>query len=154
MFHPIPVSGGADRTYANNIMTVGDAASQVKPTTGGGIVFSLVCGRIAGETAAKAIHNDDSSAKRLMEYETSWRELIGFDLRAMSYLRRLLYRLPDRNLDRIFGIASELRADEILNRTPDIDFQGKTLLSLARDPRLFTTLLSASVLSVPSLIRS
>jgi len=154
MFHPIPVSGGADRTYANNIMTVGDAASQVKPTTGGGIVFSLACGRIAGETAAKAIHDDDSSAKRLKEYETSWHELIGFDLRAMSYLRRLLYRLPDRNLDRIFSIASELRADEILNRTPDIDFQGKTLLSLARDPRLFTTLLSASVLSVPSLIRS
>jgi hypothetical protein len=71
----------------------------------------------------------------------------------MSYLRRFLYRLPDRNLDHIFGIANELRADEILNRTSDIDFQGKTLLSLARDPRLFTTLVSASILSIPSLIR-
>jgi geranylgeranyl reductase family protein len=153
-FHPIPVGGGAKRTYTDNIMTVGDAASQVKPTTGGGIVFGLACGRIAGETAARAIRSEDLSAQRLKEYETRWREIIGFDLRAMSYLRRLLYRLPDRNLDRIFGIADELGADQILNRTADIDFQGKTLLALAHDPRLFTTLLSASILSVPSLVRS
>jgi len=153
-FHPIPVGGGANRTYTDNMMTVGDAASQVKPTTGGGIVFGLACGRIAGETAARAIGDQDLSAARLREYETSWRELIGFDLRTMSYLRRLMYRIPDRSLDRIFGIANELGAEEILNRTPDIDFQGRTLLGLARDPRLFITLLSASILSVPSLVRN
>jgi len=152
-FHPIPVGGALNRTYADNVMAVGDAASQVKPTTGGGIVFGLACGRIAGETAAAAIRSGDLSAERLVEYERSWRRLIGFDLRAMSYLRRLLYRLPDRNLDRIFNIASDLGADEILNKASDIDFQGRTLLGLARDPRLFITLLSASILSVPSLVR-
>jgi digeranylgeranylglycerophospholipid reductase len=153
-YHPIPVGGALNRTYTDNVMAVGDAASQVKPTTGGGIVFGLACGQIAGQTAAKAIRNGDASAEHLREYESSWRELIGFDLRAMSYLRRLLYRLPDRNLNRIFGIANDLGADGILNRTPDIDFQGRTLLGLARDPRLFITLLSASILSVPSLVRN
>jgi len=152
MYHAIPVGGAANRTYSDNVMAVGDAASQVKPTTGGGIVFGLVCGRIAGETAVGAIRDGNVSAARLGEYETLWRRMIGFDLRAMSMLRRLLYRLPDRNLDRIFGIANELNADEILNKTSDIDFQGRTLLSLARDPRLFLTLLSASILSVPSLM--
>jgi geranylgeranyl reductase family protein len=152
-YHPIPVGGALNRTYTDNIMTVGDAASQVKPTTGGGIVFGLACGRIAGETAAKAVIDQDPSAERLKEYEISWRRLIGFDLRAMSYLRRLLYRLPDTNLNHIFSVANALGAEQILNRTPDIDFQGKTLLGLARDPRLFITLLSASVLSVPSLLK-
>jgi geranylgeranyl reductase family protein len=154
VYHPIPVGGAVNRTYADNILAVGDAASQVKPTTGGGIVFSLACGRIAGETTAKAVRNGDASAARLREYETLWRRLIGFDLKAMSLLRRVLYRLPDRNLDRIFSIANELNADEILNKSSDIDFQGQTLLSLARDPRLFVTLLSASILSVPTLIRN
>jgi len=153
-FHPIPVGGARDRTFTDNIMTVGDAASQVKPTTGGGIVFGLACGRIAGATAVTAVRSEDYSAQCLKEYENSWRDLIGFDLRAMSYLRRLLYRLPDPNLDRIFSIANELGADYILNRTSDIDFQGRTLLALARDPRLFITLLSASILSVPSLVRN
>lgn len=154
MYHPIPVGGAARRTYAEGIMTVGDAASQVKPTTGGGIVFGLACGRLAGETATRAIRSGDTSARLLKEYDQSWRNLIGFDLNAMSWLRRLLYRVPDRQLDRIFSVSRELKADEILNRTADIDFQGKTLLSLARDPRFFITLLSASVLSVPSLIRA
>jgi digeranylgeranylglycerophospholipid reductase len=152
MYHPIPVGGARSRTYANNIISVGDAASQVKPTTGGGIVFGLACGRIAGETAADAVKIGDVSASRLSSYEKAWRQLIGLDLSAMSWLRRLLYRLPDRQLDRILRIATELKADEILNKTADIDFQGRTLISLARDPRLFLTLLSASVLSVPSLI--
>lgn len=154
MYHPIPVGGASKRTYADSVLAVGDAASQVKPTTGGGIVFGLACGRLAGETAAQAIRDGDTSAARLSEYEKRWRRLIGFDLTAMSWLRRLLYRLPDRHLDRIFGISGDLSADDVLSRTSDIDFQGRTLLSLARDPRLFITLLSASVLSVPSLIGS
>lgn len=130
-YHPIPVGGAVNRTYTDNILAVGDAASQVKPTTGGGIVFGLACGQIAGETAAKAVLDLEFSASRLEEYEIRWRRMFGFDLRAMSWLRRLLYRLPDRNLDRIFNIAQELGADQILNTTNDIDFQGRTLLSLA-----------------------
>jgi digeranylgeranylglycerophospholipid reductase len=154
MYHPIPVGGATSRTYADNILAVGDAASQVKPTTGGGIVFGLACGRIAGQTAARAVENRNVSATNLRTYQNAWRRLIGLDLTAMSWLRRLLYRLPDQQLDRIFRISAELRADDVLNRTADIDFQGRTLLSLARDPRLFITLVSASVLSVPSLIET
>jgi magnesium-transporting ATPase (P-type) len=110
-------------------------------------------GQVYQKGAADAIRNGDFSAKYLRAYENSWRQLIGFDLKAMAYLRRLLYRLPDENLDRIFGLANDLGADKILNTSPDIDFQGRTLLGLARDPRMFITLLSASVLSAPSLIR-
>ncbi len=152
-YHPIPVGGASHRTFTDGALSVGDAASQVKPTTGGGIVFGLMCGRIAGETAATAIRISDTSADRLSSYEKKWRQLIGFDLAAMSWLRRMLYQLPDRYLDQIFAVSHELKTDEILSRTADIDFQGRTLLSLARDPRLFITLLSTSVLSAPSLLR-
>jgi digeranylgeranylglycerophospholipid reductase len=152
IYHPIPVGGATDRTYADGVLTVGDAASQVKPTTGGGIVFGLICGKIAGETAASAILAGNTSADRLSAYEERWRKVIGFDLAAMSWLRKMLYQLPDRYMDRIFAVSRELKTDEILNRTADIDFQGRTILSLARDPRLFITLLSASLLSAPSLL--
>jgi flavin-dependent dehydrogenase len=131
---------------------VGDAASQVKPTTGGGIVFGLACGRLAGQTAAEAIISGDISPSSMKRYEVSWRKLIGFDLKLMGWLRRLMYRMPDQHLNRIFSMSNELRTDEVLGRTSDIDFQGRTLLSLSRDPRLFLTLLSASALSLPSLI--
>jgi digeranylgeranylglycerophospholipid reductase len=151
-YHPIPVGGALSRTYADSVLAVGDAASQVKPTTGGGIVFGLACGQIAGETALEAVQAGDSSSSRLRLYEEKWRQLIGFDLNAMSWLRKMLYRIPDRYLNRIFTVSRGLRTDEILNRTADIDFQGRTIFSLARDPRLFVTLLSASLLSAPSLL--
>ncbi len=151
-YHPIPVGGARLRTYTDGVLTVGDAASQVKPTTGGGIVFGLACGRLAGITAAEAIRSEDTSAAFLSTYERKWRGLIGFDLAAMAWLRGMLYRLPDRYLDRIFTVSRELRTDEILNRTADIDFQGRTILSLSRDPRLLITLLSAALLSTPSLL--
>jgi flavin-dependent dehydrogenase len=152
MYHPIPVGGAKQRTYSDGILTVGDAASQVKPTTGGGIVFSLVCGKIAGKTAAKGVQLGDTSSTYLRGYERSWRKLLGFDLAVMTWLRKLLYRLPDSRLDRIFGAFAELNVDDVLNRTGDIDFQGRTLLSLGRDPRLVVALLSASILSAPSLL--
>jgi digeranylgeranylglycerophospholipid reductase len=152
MYHPIPIGGAAKRTYTDGILSVGDAASQVKPTTGGGIVFGLLCGKIAGETAARAVRVGDVSADYLSAYEEKWRRMIGFDLAAMSWARRMLYQLPDRYLDRIFTVSREMRTDEILTKASDIDFQGRTVLSLARDPRLLITLLSASILSVPSLL--
>ena len=151
-FHPIPVNGGVGQTYSDSFLAVGDAASQVKPTTGGGIVFGLACGRLAGQTAARAIRDGDTSSSSLKGYEDSWRRLIGFDLKAMSLLRRLVYGMPDRYLNRIFEISKEFRTDEVLGRASDIDFQGRILLSLARDPRLFISLLSASVLSMPSYV--
>jgi len=153
-YHPIPIDGGANQTFSEGILAVGDSASQVKPTTGGGIVFGLACGTIAGETAARAVEERDTTSRSLSSYEKRWRDLIGFDLNTMSKLRRLLYGLPDRQLNWIFNVSRELHVDQILNRTGDIDFQGRALASLARDPRLFLTLVSASLLSIPSLLRN
>lgn len=152
-YHLIPVGGARDRTYSDAFLTVGDAASQVKPTTGGGIVFGLACGRLAGQTAAKAILNGNTSSSVLKSYEDAWRRLLGFDLRVMTSLRRLLYGIPDKHLNRIFSISNEFRTDDVLAKTSDIDFQGRVLLSLARNPRLFVTLLSASALSLPTFAR-
>ena len=154
VYHPIPIDGAKQRTYANGILTVGDAASQVKPTTGGGIIFSLICGKIAGKIASRAVELEDISDKYLCNYEKSWRKLLGFDLTVMRWLRKLLYRLPDQRLDKIFNTLRELGVDDILNQTDDIDFQGKALLSLARDPRMIVALMSASILSAPSLLCS
>jgi len=154
MYHPIPVGGTRAKTYADRFLSVGDAAAQVKPTTGGGIVFGLICGKIAGETAVTAVRDENFSSLAMKKYEDAWRSVIGFDLSAMTFLRRLLYRIPDKHLNKLFDLSNELRIDDVLSKTSDIDFQGQTLFGLARDPRLFLAFLSMSVLSIPSLIRS
>jgi flavin-dependent dehydrogenase len=40
-YHAITLAGPISRAYSNGFLAVGDVASQVKPTTGGGVVFGL-----------------------------------------------------------------------------------------------------------------
>ena len=51
-YHAITLGGPIEKTYANGFLAVGDCASQVKPTTGGGVIFGLTCAKIAAETAS------------------------------------------------------------------------------------------------------
>jgi digeranylgeranylglycerophospholipid reductase len=148
-YHPIPLGGPISKTYSPGMLIVGDSAQQVKPTTGGGIVFSLICGRIAGKVAHNASTAGDTSESFLREYEIRWKREIGRDLNAMRRIRRMLFRLPDRRLEKIFSIARTLDVASILSKTDDIDMQGRTLAKLGLDPRLTMSLLCSSVLSLP-----
>jgi digeranylgeranylglycerophospholipid reductase len=154
VYHPIPIDDASAQTYAHSVLRVGDAASQVKPTTGGGIVFGMISGRIAGRIAAEAVAMGDTSESFLRKYEEAWKRMIGFDLKAMYWVRRLLNTVPDGDLDRIFSYAQRLHVDELVSRTSDVDFQGRTILSLVRDPRFFTTLLTATILAIPSFLKT
>jgi len=132
--HPIPLGGAIPKTYWNGLLVVGDAASQVKPTTGGGIVFGLLCSKIAGEVAYDALKNNDFSADFLSQYQSRWRKLIGFDLAAMRQVRILLNRLPDNKIDEIIRLCSKLGADRFLEEVGDLDFQGKSLVRAIQYP--------------------
>ena len=57
------------RTYADRVLAVGDAAGLVKPTTGGGIYYSVVSGEIAADVLGTQLAANDLSAAALREYE-------------------------------------------------------------------------------------
>lgn len=132
--HPIPLGGAIPKTYWNGLLVVGDVASQVKPTTGGGIVFGLLCSKIAGEVAYDALKSNDFSAGFLSRYQSRWRELIGFDLAAMRQVRKLLNRLPDDKIDKLIDLCSKLGVSRILEEIGDLDFQGKSLVRAIQHP--------------------
>jgi digeranylgeranylglycerophospholipid reductase len=148
-YHPIPLGGPIPKTYSPGMLIAGDSAQQVKPTTGGGIVFSLICGRLAGKVAHDASEVGDTSESFLARYEKQWKHGIGRDLNAMRRIRRMLFRLPDRRLEEIFSIARTFDVASILSKTDDIDMEARTLAKLGLDPRLTISLLCSSVLSLP-----
>jgi digeranylgeranylglycerophospholipid reductase len=141
IYHPIPLGGPIPRTYYNGLLITGDAASQVKPTTGGGLVMGITCAKLAGEVAAEAIQSQDYSERFLSIYESRWREKIGFDIQAMKFLRILINMLPDKRLDRLIATCTQVKLDETLKEVKDIDFQGTSLIRLARNPRALATAL-------------
>ncbi|WNZ29916.1 MAG: NAD(P)/FAD-dependent oxidoreductase [Candidatus Bathyarchaeota archaeon] len=132
--HPIPLAGPIQKTYCNGFLTVGDAASQVKATTGGGVVFGATCAKIAGEVAAKAVQFNNFSEEFLSSYEIQWRQAVDFELKVMLQLRRMLNSLSDSRTDYLIGLCNRLGVDKVLEKVGDVDFQGRSLVPMMRYP--------------------
>lgn len=141
VYHPISLGGPTSRTFFDGLLVVGDAASHVKPTTGGGIIMGLTCAKIAGEVATNAVRYGNPSASFLSEYERRWRRRIGFNMMAMKRLRLMLNNLSDSQIDRLVSLCSRWRLDEDLTRVRDVDFQGTSLIQIAKSPKVLATAL-------------
>ena len=66
--------GPLKQTVDNRIMLVGDAAAQVKPTSGGGIFTGLTCAQIASQTIQTAIQTQSYSKQILSKYHNQWKK--------------------------------------------------------------------------------
>jgi digeranylgeranylglycerophospholipid reductase len=65
-----------EKTVSNGLLVVGDAAGIIWPS-GAGIPRAMLSGAFAGEVAAKAVKEGDTSEQRLKEYEDRWRRELG-----------------------------------------------------------------------------
>jgi len=81
----VPMSGPIPKTVQGDCLVVGDAAGQVMAVNGGGIPIAMICGRIAGQVAARhALNGMD-----LQEYERGWRKQVGKPLQTAVRTKRL-----------------------------------------------------------------
>lgn len=129
------------RTFGERVLAVGDAAGQVKGTSGGGIYFGMLSARMAAETAADALRSGEFGSEGLAKYEKRWRELLGLDLRLGSLLRRLFSRMADADVDQLFrGLQQEIRAGR-LSAHVSFDWHQGLILFLLRHPSLIRLLL-------------
>jgi len=149
-YHPITLGGPLTESCHDGLLIVGDAASQVKPTTGGGIIMGLNCAQIASQTAHEAIKQDNTSANFLSIYQKRCQEMIGLDMAVMLRMRSLLNRLSDRQLDRIIALSSQIGLDKSLAGVGDIDFQGRGIRPLVKSPAAWTVALYTIISSLTS----
>jgi len=139
-FHSISLGGPIARAYADGFLAVGDAASQVKPTTGGGVVFGLTCAGIAADVAGEAVRRGDVSSSYLELYQKRCKEAVGFDVKVMLRMRKFLDALSDEQLDSALRFCSRMGVDKALGDVEEIDFQGRTLLAVLDKPAMWAAL--------------
>ena len=139
-FHPISLGGPISLACTNGFLAVGDAAGQVKPTTGGGLIFGLTCARIAAAIAKAAIDKDDCSARSLYQYQRRLDKQFGFDEKMMLMMRRMLNLLSDQQTDSLIDFCAKFKLDKALRNVKDIDFQGQSFLQTLRNPRVIASL--------------
>ena len=120
------------KTYSERLVVIGDAAGQVKPTTGGGIYYGLLSADIAANTLHRALENNDLSAKSLASYERQWRKKLGWELRIGYWARKFYERLSDRQIARMFDVIESNGIDEALLKAEDLsfDWHGEAVLRL------------------------
>lgn len=139
-FHPISLGGPIKKAYSDGFLAVGDVASQVKSTTGGGVVLGLTCACLAAEVAWKALQEGDYSSGFLGSYDKLCQEALGFDARVMLKMRKMLDALSDDSIDELIGFCERIRLGKALLNFGDIDFQGRSLLHVLRSPRVLVAL--------------
>jgi geranylgeranyl reductase family protein len=135
-FHPLTLGGPIPKAYSNGFLAVGDAASHVKPTTGGGIILGMTCAEIGAQVAHKALQINDFSAGFLSLYQKRCEQVLGFDMNVMLRIRRMLDALSDSEIDGLISAGRALGLDKTLLNMKDIDFQGRSLLHVLRNPRM------------------
>lgn len=113
-----------DKTYADRLVVVGDAAGQVKPVTGGGIYYGLLCAEIAAKNLHLALQSDSLLADGLAGYEREWRRKLGSELKIGRWARKFYERLSDAQIDRLFDIIKSRGIDKALLQTKDLSFDG------------------------------
>jgi digeranylgeranylglycerophospholipid reductase len=122
------------RTYGDRLLAIGDAAGLVKPTTGGGIYYSLVSAALAAETLVDAVSRNDLSASRLAVYEQRWRERLSAELQAQTRLRMLAHRMSDSDIEQLFDLARTDGVMPIVRRTASFNRHRKLILALLKHP--------------------
>lgn len=131
MYGAVPVCGVIKESVADGLVLVGDAAWHVNPLTGGGILYAMYAGEIAGEVIAKAVQENDVSKKRLAEYDTRWRRDFGKRLDMGLKAKEFCFKLSDKDLNtlahslagvKIHKLTTEALLLELVKRNPKMLF--------------------------------
>jgi len=109
IFAPIWIKGPIKEFVKGNVVVVGDAAGQAKPTTAGGIYSSGLGGILAGQAISKFI--ESGKEEDLLEYQKKWSDRFGKEFEHMLLARTLLERLDNKTIDSLFSSITP----EILN---------------------------------------
>ena len=143
--HKVLPLGPVARTTGNRVIAIGDAAGLVKPTTGGGIYYSLLSAELAAEILLPALSADALSAARLDRYERAWQDAIGAELRWQHILRTIAQRLSDGEIDRLFDLARADGLMPIVRRTARFNRHRDFIMALLKHPPARRVLIRAAL---------
>ena len=138
-YKPI-IQGALSRTFGHRILAVGEAAGQVKTTTGGGIYFGLLGSRIASQIIVDNLKKNDMSAKAFAEYEKTWKKEFHREILIGYYARKIFSKLNDGQIERLFQLAQNNGVFPYIKENGNFDWHSDLILGLAKKSPLFHSL--------------
>ena len=135
--YSFPAEGVLEKSlYADNLMLIGDAGGFVSPISGEGIQTAVTSGKVAAETAIKALQKEDYSKTILKAYRTSSKikdVIMNFKLKRSMI--KFFYENKGKNLNKMLHLAekdSEFR-DQVVNMFAYGEIPSKDFLAKVND---------------------
>jgi len=120
--------GLSRKTTGERVMAVGEAAGQVKTTTGGGIAYGLFCSEIAIKVLKKAFFKGKFGPREFIEYEKLWKSKLRKEIRMGDYARRIFGKFNDSQIEKAFKfIKGREGLVKLLEKNFDFEFHSKFL---------------------------
>jgi len=127
IYAPIWTKGPIKKFISENIVIVGDAAGQAKPTTAGGIYSCGMGGIIAGNVISKFLETNQISD--LEEYQKKWINKFGKEFEKQTMARKLLRRLDNDSINKLFDQITPDIVKEI-SENDDFDFHTSSIIKM------------------------
>jgi digeranylgeranylglycerophospholipid reductase len=118
------------KTYTDRTLVVGEAAGQVKPTTGGGIYYGLICADIAADALQQAFQSHDFSGSKLASYHKKWRARLGKELQANYWAHCLYKKLSNRQIEHLHDFIQKNGMSDFIAEMDNFSFDWHTELIL------------------------
>jgi digeranylgeranylglycerophospholipid reductase len=137
--------GPLKKTVDDHVMLIGDAAAQVKPTSGGGIYPGLLCATQCAIVAEEALQKQQFDGEFLKRYHTKWIKEIGRELSLGMRFRKIFTNLTDEQLTKYLEKLNNKKTIDIINTHGDIDYPSQLALPLIRTSPSLLSLAPAMV---------
>jgi geranylgeranyl reductase family protein len=133
-----PIAQGmAARSVADRVLALGEAAGQVKTTTGGGIYYGLLGARLAAEAILRAFSAGDFGAAVLSDYERRWKSALRREIAVGFWARRVYAWLSKTHLEALFRLAQTDGIIPLVQSEGRFDWQSGLILDLIRKTSVF-----------------
>ena len=149
----IPIYNKGNRLYRNRALVIGDAASQVKPTTGGGLLIGFEAVKMAKQAIVNALaFNDELDSDGIVEnggeilqnvFKDYQKDFEKRFLKEMSYqfkVQETLCTLSDDDLDFFLVKLKENDADKLISEYGDMDDQSIVVKEFLKRGLVFSLL--------------
>jgi geranylgeranyl reductase family protein len=137
---PVPIRPIAC-SVAERVLLAGDAAGQVKPTTGGGIYYGLVGAELAAHMVQRAFAEKRFEKSFLMEYDRAWKRRLGREMWLGALGRRMFESMKDEKLNRLVRATRLQEVSRSVSKDAHFDWHAGKVLSFLMSPRVLWELI-------------
>jgi geranylgeranyl reductase family protein len=124
--------GPLKKTFTDNVLLVGDAAAQVKPTSGGGLYSGLLSADHCANIVGFSLEKNNFSSNFFKKYHKLWYKDIGKELNRGMTFRMIFKKLSDEEFDKYICRFKDPKIVDIVNKFGDIDYPSKLVTPLIK----------------------